>query len=215
MRRDEGISLVEVLVAMGLFGVLSTLLLGFAISTSQVTDDTRKLAGVNEESRLAMERFSRELRQANEILSFTLPADPTTDPVAMTFWTDFDGDGAQDLSATDPEVLTYRWDPTNHRLTLTANDPSGTAVTRPVLASNVSAFTLDLSSSLWEHDHNGDGVTTWQEIDGYAPVGDHDGVPDPLELDLVDLVSVSMTVLDGPHRQTYTSQVDLRNQNQN
>lgn len=222
MRRDEGISLVEVLVAMGLFGVLGTLLLGFAISTSRVTDDTRKLSGVNEESRLAMERFSRELRQANEILSFTLPASPATDPIAMTFWTDFNGDGLQDLSATDPEVLTYRWDPTNHRLTLTANDPSGTAVTRPVLASNVSAFTLALSSSLWEYDHEhldgsagSDGTTSWQEIDEYAPVGDHDGVPDPLELNLVDLVSVSMTVLDGPHRQTYTSQVDLRNRNQN
>ncbi len=215
MRRDEGISLVEVLVAMGLFGVLGTLLLGFAISTSQVTDETRKLSGVNEESRLAMERFSRELRQANEILSFTLPDDSAVDPIALTFWTDFDGDGAQDLSATDPEVLTYRWNPTNHRLTLTANDPSGTAVTRPVLASNVSAFSLDLSSSLWEYDHDGDGVTTWQEIDEYAPIGDGDGVPDPLELDLVDLVSVSMTVLDGPHRQTYSSGVDLRNRNQN
>jgi type II secretory pathway pseudopilin PulG len=224
MRRDAGISLVEVLVAMGLFGLLGTLLLGFAISTSQVTDDTRKLSGVNEESRLAMERFSRELRQANQILTFTLPGDPATDPIALTFWTDFNGNGTQDLSATDPEVLTYRWNPINHRLTLTANDPTGAAVTRPVLASNVSAFSLDLNSSLWEYDHDhsdgsagSDGVTSWREIDKYAPplIGNNDGTPDPSELELVDLVSVTMTVLDGPHRQTYTSEVDLRNRNQN
>ena len=220
--RDGGISLVEVLVAMGLFGVLSTLLLGFALGTSKVTDETRKLAGVNEESRLAMERLTRELRQANEILSFTLPADPAVDPIALTFWTDFNGNGTKDTSATDPEVLTYRWNPVDHQLTLTANDSGGTSVTRPVLAVNVSAFDLGLYSSLWEYDREkadgsagADGMTTWNEIDEYAPVGDGDGQPDALELELVDLVNVRMTVLDGAHRQTYTSQVDLRNRNQN
>ena len=215
MRRDEGISLVEVLVAMGLFGLLGTLLLGFALGASDVSDETQKLSGVNEESRLAMERFTRELRQANEILSFQVPDDPTTQPIALTFWTDFDGDGVKDTSATDPEILTYRWNPANNRLTLTANDPDGTAVTRPVLAVNVSAFNVELYSSLWEYDHPPIGTTTWEEIDEYAPVGDGDGVPDPLELELVDLVDVSMTVLDGPHRQTYTTEVDLRNRNQN
>lgn len=215
MKRDEGVSLVEVLVAMGLFGVLGTLLLGFAIGTSKVTDDTRKLSGVNEESRLAMERFTRELRQANEITGFVVPSDPATDPIALTFWTDFDGDGAEEISATDPEVLTYRWNPASNRLTLTANDPTGVATTRPVLAANVSAFDIDLFSSLWEYDDDADGMTTWQEIDAHAPVGDHDGAPDPAELELVDLVTITMTVLDGPHRQTYTTEVDLRNRNQN
>jgi hypothetical protein len=40
-------------------------------------------------------------------------------------------------------------------------------------------------------------------------------VPDTIELDLVDLVTISMTVLDGPHKQTYRTEVDLRNRNQN
>ena len=210
--RDSGVSLVEVLVAMGLFGVLSTLLIGFALGTSRVTEGTRKLSGVNEESRLAMERFTRELRQANEVLTLQLPGigDGAT---ALTFWTDFNGNGFEDLSVTDPEVLTYRWDPSTHRLTLTADDADGTEVTRPVLASNVSAFTVDLYSSLWEHDTNGNGMTTWRELD--TAVGDNDGVPDTIELELVDLVTISMTVLDGPHKQTYRTEVDLRNRNQN
>jgi Tfp pilus assembly protein PilW len=212
--RDQGVSLVEVLVGLGLFSMLGTVLLGFAISTSQVTEDTRYLTNVNEESRLAMERLTRELRQANAVLTYSLPAGPT-DSTALTFWTDFNGNGTQDLTAADPEVLTYRWNPTNSRLTLTANDATGTAITRPVLAANVSAFTVDLHSSLWEHDADGDGTTTWQELDASgAPVGDGNGSPDT-ELAYVDLVDISMTVLDGPHAQTYRTEVDMRNRNQN
>lgn len=213
--RDQGLSLVEVLVAMGLFGLLSSVLLGFALSTSRVGDDTRRLANVNEESRLAMERLTRELRQAKELQSVQLPADPAVDHTALTFWTDFDGDGFEDLSAIDPEVLTYRWNPATQRLTLTANDASGTAVTRPVLAAKVSSFTVDLGSSLWQYDADGDGDTTWQEIDTAGPpVGNSDAVPNGGELLLTDLVSVSMTVLDGPFAQTYRTEVDLRNRNQ-
>jgi prepilin-type N-terminal cleavage/methylation domain-containing protein len=207
--RDRGVSLVEVLVAMGLFGLLGTLLLGFALGTSQVTDDTRSLAAVNEESRLAMERLARELRQAERIDAFTFPADPAADPIAITFWTDFDGDGARDLGVVDPEVLTYRWRPTTKELTLTVDDASGTAVTRPMLAVNVSAFGLGLHSSRWEYDLDADGLTTWRELD--QAVGDNDGVPDPAELALVDRVDVSMTVLDGARSQTHRTQIDLRN----
>lgn len=210
--RDQGLGLVEVIVAMGLFGVLTTVLLGFALGTSRVTEDTRMLAGVNEESRLAMERFARELRQAREITAYTRPAAPG-DQVAFTFWTDFDGDGAKDLGVADPEILTYRWDPDDNRLTLTANDADGTELTRPVLAANVSRFDIDLYSSHWEHDANADGMTSWSELD--AAVGGTTGVPDATDLGYVDLVTVTMTVLDGPHRQTYRTEVDLRNRNQN
>ncbi|MDX6252924.1 MAG: hypothetical protein QOF10_6284 [Kribbellaceae bacterium] len=214
--RDKGMSLVEVIVGIGLFGALGSALMAIALSTSRVTDDTRELTGVNEESRLAMERLSRELRQANRILAVHLPAN-TADNTALTFWTDFNGNGAEDLNAADPEVLTYRWDPTTSRLTLTANDPSGTAVTRPLLSEKVSAFTLGLYSSLWQYDDNpADGRVSWTELDASgAPVGNGNGQPDDIELKNVDLVDLSMTVLDGTHAQTYQTHVDLRNRNQN
>lgn len=211
--RDRGVTLVEVLVAMGLFSLLGTLLLGLAVSTSKVTDDTRMLTNVNEESRLAMERLTRELRQASAITAVHLPATASaTDTTALTFWTDFDGDTVRDLNAADPEVLTYRWDPVTSGLTLTVNDASGTAVTRPVLAAIVSEFTLGLQSSKWQYDANADGTTTWQELDAAgAPVGNGNGAPDGPELDNIDLVAVSLTVLDGAHAQRYRTMVDLRN----
>lgn len=207
---DRGASLVEVIVAIGLFGMLASVLLGFAISTSRVTEDTRELANLNEESRLAMERMARELRQASELV--TVQFSPAAATTALTFWTDFDGDGVKDTTAADPEVLTYRWNPTTSRLTLTANDATGTAVTRPVLAANVSSFDLVLRSSSWQYDTDGDGTASLGELDAAALPGTTTGTVDAAELELVDLVSLSMTVLDGPRAQTYRTQVDLRNQ---
>jgi Tfp pilus assembly protein PilW len=150
--RDAGVSLVELLVGIGLFATLGTLLLGLALSTGKVTTDTRALANVSEESRLAMERMTRELRQSNGLTAVELPAASST---ALTFWTDFNGNEAPDLNAADPEVITYRWDPTTRMLTLTANDATGTAVTRPVLAAQVSRFEVDLRSSKWQYDTDG------------------------------------------------------------
>jgi prepilin-type N-terminal cleavage/methylation domain-containing protein len=208
--KDAGFSLVELLVAIGLFGVLGTLLLGLALSTGNVTENVRALSNINEESRLAMERLSRELRQASQVTAVSLPATPT-DRTTLTFWTDFDGNGAQDLTAADPEILTYGWDPENDRLSLTVNDVSGSSITRPLLATNVSRFTLDLRSSQWQLDADGNGRTTWAELDAPASGGNGNGVPDGAELLKLDLIGVSMTVLDGSRAQTYTTRVDLRN----
>ena len=149
--RDAGMTMAEVLVSMMLFAVLGSVLLSFALATAQVTDRVQASGDLTGESRLAFQRFSRELRQASDIraVQFSTGTGTTT---AITFWTDFDGDGVVDLDASDPEVLTYRWDPDTQRLTLTANDASGTAVTRPVLAGRVTDFELQLRSSLWQHD---------------------------------------------------------------
>jgi Tfp pilus assembly protein PilW len=211
--RDDGGTLIEIIVAIAIFGLLGSALLGVVLSTNKVTESTRQMTNINEESRLAMERLTRELRQANAVLDVQLPAS-ATDSTALTFWTDFNGNGTTDHNAADPEVLTYRWEPATGQLTLTANDASGTAVTKPVLAANVTAFTLSLRSSLWQHDLDGDGVTDWSELDASgAPVGNGNGTLDAPELDHLDAVAISMTVLDGPYAQTYQTQVDLRNRN--
>ena len=76
--RDAGVSLVEVLVGVGLFATLGVLLLGLALSTGKVTSDTRALANVSEESRLAMERMTRELRQSSGLTAVELPGGSST-----------------------------------------------------------------------------------------------------------------------------------------
>lgn len=211
---DDGLTLVEMLLAMTLFGIVGTLLLGFALGTAQVTDRVQASGALTGESRVAMERMARELRQARAIDSVQFSSSTAT-TTAVTFWTDFDGDGFRDTGLSDPEVLTYRWDPASRELTLTANDASGTALTRPVLAATVLEFDLQLRSSLWQYDSSSDGVpTTWQELDSAGPpVGSRNSIPDA-ELPFIDLVGVHMTVLEDGQRQSYDFQADLRNRAQ-
>jgi len=159
--------------------------------------------------------MTRELRQAKEIQAVQFSGSPaTSQAIGITFWTDFNGNKVKDLNAADPEVVTYRWKADTSELTLTANDASGTAITRPVLAVDVTNFTIGLRSSKWQYDkYPADGVTTWQELDQSGPpVGNNDSVLNAPELAHVDLVSLAMTVSRGSRAQTYSTQVDLRNQ---
>ncbi|MDP3894873.1 type II secretion system protein J [Nocardioides sp.] len=212
---DAGMTMIEVLVAMGLFTVVGSLLLGFALSTADITDDIQASGDLTGEARIAMERMARELRQARAIDAVQFHSETVT-TTAITFWTDFDGDGVRDLGAVDPEVLTYRWEPGTAQLTLTADDVDGTAITRPILAGNVQSFDLQLRSSLWQYDTSADGVaTTWTELDAAgAPVGNVNARPDGPELGLIDLVAVRLVVADGEASQTFSFQTDLRNRSQ-
>ena len=209
---DRGVSLVEVLVAIGLFGVLGTLLLGVALSTAKVTNDNRQVATIGEESRAGMERMSRELRQTARLTSVNLPQ-ATNDSTRFTLWADFNGNKCIDAQGTDPEELTYVWNPTTRRLTLTAT-VAGTTYTERLLAATVSRFVLELDSSAWQYDENQDGTTTWREIDS-SPIGDRNpGAFTDAELQRIDLVELSLTATDGTHKLDYTTRVNLRNQNQ-
>ncbi len=224
-RTDKGFTLVELLVAMGLFLVLISLVMTSVMAMSRATTDVKQFTNINEQARIATERLTRELRQAMEVRAAVLPTalDAST---SMTFGVDFNGNGIVDDISSDPEVLSYRYDASHQRLTLTANDESGTAVTRPILSEQVSAFRFEFRSSLWKYDGctatdspgaptgPKDGVTDWTELDTTCGGGNHNGVLDATELNRIDLVSVTLSVLEGPHTQTYETQVGLRNQGQ-
>jgi prepilin-type N-terminal cleavage/methylation domain-containing protein len=210
-RSDAGFTLVELLVAMGLFGILATILLGLAISSSGVADDTRQLATVGDESRLGMERMTRELREAARIADVVLPTGAGTGPTRFTLWADFNANGCIDRGAADPEELTYTWDPSTRYLTLSAVI-NGVAHTQRLLATKVSLFSLRLSSSSWQYDADQNGTTTWQEIDA-SSVGDRNQANfTSAELEHIDLVGLSITATDGSHDVDYATDVDLRNQ---
>lgn len=202
--RDAGFSMVEMLVGMALFAVLGTLLLGFAIGTTGVADDVRADSNTSGEARLAVERMTRELRQASEIRSVTI--DATGRVLSFTLGIDFDGEGGVEANAADdPEVLTYTWRPEERSLVL-----SGGGDSADVLAGGVVKADLRLRSSQWIHDANGDGTTTWQEIDD-SSVSTSDDQLDAAELALIDLVSVELEVQDGDTTRRFVVQADMRN----
>ena len=212
-RGDVGFTLIEVLVAIALFSFLSTALMSVLISTSKAVTAGKQVSTINEEARLALERITREVRQAKQVVAVRLPT-PTDATTSMTLWVDFNGNNLQDDTAADPEIVTYAYDPAAHRLTLTANDQYGTAVTRPILAENVSAFTLGFRSSLYAYDKNLDGITDWTELDATLGVGNQNGILDGPELALIDTVTINLSVLQGTRQQTYQTQTNLRNLNQ-
>lgn len=212
-RREAGFTLIEVLVATVIFIALLVMVMTAVVTISRATANARELTRINQQARVAMERMTRELRQASAILSAVLPA-TTGGSTSLTLGVDFNGNGVLDDVTADPEVLTYRYDAAADQLTLTANDEEGNSVTRPILASDVTGLTLTFRSSLWQYDTNRDGRTDWTELDAAAGVGNQNGVLDDPELAKIDLVAITLTVSEGSHTQTYQTQVTLRNQAQ-
>ena len=210
--RRPGFTLVELLVASSIFLVLSTLVFSMLSSTAGTVDQVRSVTNLTEEARVATERLTRELRQASSIIDAHLPAN-SADYTSVTFGVDFNGNKLLDADAVDPEIVTYKFDPATEQLTFSTNDTSGSTVTRPILAANITAFELSFTSSLWEHDTNGNGVTEWTEIDG-SVIGNGNGIFDAAEFKTVDSIGITIRLLEGSHAQTYMTRVDLRNQNQ-
>lgn len=221
---ESGFTLVELLVGVVLFGVLGSMIAGFVVSSSRAVDNSRQLHDINEEARLSLVRMSRELRQAASLDAATLYASGAYATAgyasSITFSVDFNGVNGIEPNAVDPEVLTYRYLPDgsgqgNGQIQLTANDASGASIVRPILAAHVSDFRLELRSSQWACDGNGDGVTTWRELDTSAraacPHPDGNGVLGANELGQVDSVVLAFSVFKGVHKQDYSTQINLRN----
>ncbi len=236
---DGGFTLVEMLVAMSIFAVLGTVMLSVVMGARASTVSSNQAHDINEESRVAMNRISRELRQAIVISAVQNPdgsAFSTTSVTFVTFKADFNGDkcidgvaiaavGSVTCMAADPnqpEQLTYCYDPDPSRQQLsivpgmlalgsTTCDPAGSGAL-PILAGHVTGFKLEYRSNAYLWDANADGVTTWSELDAAdPPVGDHDGNINTGELANVDSVVINLSMLEGLHRQSYRTQVDLRN----
>lgn len=204
---DRGFTLVELMVSIMIFAILSGAILTTVLSISQATEVTKTTADINQEARLAIDRMTRELRQAKVLYSATA--------TSIYFGVDFNGiDDVEDY-AVDPEKLTYTVatvSGTQQKIELTAND-GAVVVTRPILAQQVYGFTFEYRSSLYLCDANSDGITTWQEMDASALAvcdGNANGILD-VELQNVDSIVMSFYVFNDSHRQDYRTQINLRN----
>lgn len=220
LRDDEsGFTLVELLVAILMFSTLLGVLGTAVITMSRAAMNNRQYNDINEEARTALNRIAREMREAQAIVAVSNPYGSAAtgynaaNPTSVTFDVDFNGNGVIEPDAADPEELTYTYDPTAQRLTLTAAGQSS-----PVLAANVTSFRLTFTSRVYRLgaynlDTNNDGVISWEELDADSSgkYGNSNHQLDPLELRYIDSVTIDVTVLKGTHQQVYQTQVDLRN----
>lgn len=236
-RDDTGFTLVEFLVAMVLMMTViagSMTVVKVATGAVKVTQQEQNL---NEEARQAINRMSRDIRQARGVLTAVNPdgsAFSTSALVAVRFVADYDGDGCVAgvgtapclaYSASNPEDITYCFEPASNQLYIIDNSATGvTPVTagstscsggQPLLAGNVYRFKVTYRSNVYRDDLNPtNGVTTWTELDeAGTPDGNLNGALD-VELANVDSVVLDLTMRVDGHSQVYRTQVDLRNQSQ-
>lgn len=220
-RSDRGFTVVEVLVSMSLLVVLSLFTFTAVMVHARATAAARDASDINQEARLLLNRMTRELREARVITAATNPGvfghtqphatfDPNADS-SLTFEVDFNGVNGIEPNAADPEVITYTYDRAGERVLLQAGGQ-----TLPVLAANVTAFSLRFTSRRFDLDGTVDGVrdnvVSWEELDA-DPSGVHGNNNRLLDLELahVDSVAIELTLFKGERRQTYRTQVDLRN----
>jgi prepilin-type N-terminal cleavage/methylation domain-containing protein len=229
--REAGFTLVELLVSMIIFGLLSTAILAFTFSSARTVTSSNNYNDINEEARVVLNRMTRELREAKTIVSATNPAtvyagsnswafNAIADS-SVTFDTDFNGNGTIEPDAADPEEITYTYNRANRQLLLQA---AGQSV--PVLAANVEGFSIAYNSRIYRlgvYNLDSDlsasaaadldpGIVDWEELDAdpLQVYGNNNHALDS-ELQYIDSVTITLTMLKGNHQQKYTASVDLRN----
>jgi hypothetical protein len=201
-------TVVELLVAIALFAVLSTAFYQLLLSVARGTRTTESVARVTEEARLGFNRIVRDTREAEEIASVS--SDLNTYRVLVDF--NADGDTTDDL-----EDLIYSYHPDTGRIRLNGEllmsgvscVPAGGGGCEPV---------FDFLSDRLEYDWStpADGVVTWQELDaapahGVIGVGNNNGVLDDAELTEVTSVAFNVRVTKGSVSHDFRARAQLRN----
>lgn len=257
-RDDRGFTLVEMLVAMIMASILGGIIISMLLGAQRSSKSTTNSDDLNGEARAAINRISRDLRQAvptfdavtgvenPAIISVQNPdgtGHVTGAPTSVTFQADFNGDGCISgessapivgapsgtnctgpvtVDPNNPEIITYCWDGSaasaQHLYLISGTvssgscTPSGGGSAQPLVSGRISDFTLSYRSTLYRYDANGDGITTWYELDqAGSPVGNNDGLLDGPELLNISGVAVNITVANNGVSQSYQTQVDLRN----
>lgn len=165
---ESGYSLVEVLVSVVLFSIVSIGFTQVMLSGARGTDVTRRNVRVSEEGRLGLNRIVRDVREAGWL---SLPGtDAAGVYTSFTIKTDYNGNGVYANSAgpagtaeSNYEVVTYTYDAAAKKITVTAEGfPAETLISgvEPVGTKPVFSFT----SNRLEYDWSGDGVTTMLEV---------------------------------------------------
>jgi len=240
-RTDEsGYTLVELLVAMLVMGVVITIAMTVVTSSQETVTTSKQLQDINEEARQAVNRMARDVRQATRVVTAVNPYGAAYDPTKLTalqFEADFDGDGCiagnapsptpvpapscKPYDPGNPEDITYCFQPGVRQLYVIDNDQAAALVSasstdclggQPLLAGNVIGFSVQYRSNQYRYDLNPtDGITTWTELDAAVPpIGNGNGVLDD-ELAEIDSVVISVRMELGGRTQDYRTQVDLRN----
>ena len=228
---EAGLSLLEILVALAIFAMVSAAFMSVMLSGARSSDATRDNVRVAEEARLGINRMVRDTREAGWIdLSST---SPTASHTSFTVKIDFNGDGAYANPAGpgvdvggNYEIVTYAYDDPGDRITLTAQGfPTETLVngvdcvrSGGVCTSDVFSFTSNRLEYDGAIDSTYDGVVELREINGAACAPMNVTALDTCNSVLVDKelanitsVNFAFSLKTGNRSTNYFTEAQLRN----
>lgn len=210
-------TLVELMIAIAVFGVVSVAAYQMLAGQAKGADATRSLARVSDSARLGFNRMVRDVREADLVSNVTW--NPSSPPATSSFTVkvNYDGDGTYETG----EILTYSYDPAAATVSLCLSNSAGTCSGTPeVFMEGVSAIpghqVFDYASNNLEWDWNGDGTTTWEEVDdavsrGIPGVGDDDGRLDGPEIPHLTKIHFSLQLTAGDLQGSFVTTAQLRN----
>ena len=216
-RGESGFTLIEVLVGMALFSVLSIGFYQVMFSGVAGSETGRNIARVSEEARLAFNRMIRDTREATSFACTGPSTGPCISGSSFTVEVDFNGDGeihnppelrSNGVAETEYERLTFAYVDARDAITLNGEvlidgvEPAGG---RPI---------FDYSSNLLQYDRSpSDGTTRWQEIDASSDpgIGDADGAIDETELQFLSNVTFAFQVREDDRATEFFAEAQIRN----
>lgn len=233
--QEHGFTLVETLVSIMLFSILSVGFYQVMFSGVEGGETTSDVARISEEARIGLNRLLRDTREAGgHCFSAASPTCGlvTASPTSYSIEVDYDGDGTVDYA--DNEYLRFDYNSGAGTITIAALDATGNVISGPeVLISGVSQVpdgrpVFDYSSNYLQYDWKNeagattpDGVTTWEEIDRPPPgvngLGDEDdrlddlGDNNPREIFFISEVNIAFRVSSGGRSTEFFNQASLRN----
>lgn len=221
---EGGYSLVEVIIALFIFSIISVGFISVMMSGARSADATRNSVRLSEEARLGLNRIVRDVREASWV-SFTSNQAGAVQS-SFTIKTDYNGNGVYGNSAgpngtaeSNYEVVTYAYDAATKSITVTADGFPGETLIKgvePIGSTPVFSFT----SNRLEMDWNGDGVTTLTEVsDNACTWGGNSTTLDPAcnttltdkEMAYVTNFALSVKVRSSDTTSEYFAEAELRN----
>src|SRR2546421_4407777 len=187
---EEGFTMVELLVALGIFLSVSAGMFGMLFAFQHQALASRDQADSSQNARLGFARMVRDSREGQSIVAANPSSAPSFDGNSYEVYVDFDGNGTitpypGTNSQGDYEDLTYSYDATSHEISL-----NGEVLMKHVYPIGTTPI-FSFSSDHLEYDWNADGTTTWQELGAAAGsshnvvgVGTNNGQRDDAELPL-------------------------------
>ncbi|MGH2692698.1 MAG: PilW family protein [Actinomycetota bacterium] len=191
-RGEGGFTLVEITVVMLILSLLLGIFYAFIFFAERTASRGRDWLEANEAARLALDRLSRELREADFV-------NEVTGSTGIRFSADYNDDGA--ILASQAEELSYVYDAPSGELRVSID-----GINFEVLARSLAAFSFTYFGTDPALDADGDGVVEEAELDT-------DGTPglNSAERNRISSAEIRATVQIENQGHSYRTGVELRN----